>query len=202
MKHSLLISLLFIVSISIYADDADTTASGTVDNTISIVESSLANIDLGSSIDVVNGAFSSKTTTFTIKANSNSTTYNVWLTASNYDSTNSIVYASNGSYRLPVEVTLTGTTTDTGIDGVLGSGGGSPVVVSRTISENSNSQRGLNGAGKSAGEDVWGTNVNGTVYTITIDQIPLVNYPASSSYNDIPSGTYSVTISAHALVTN
>lgn len=195
---------MMLLNTSLYADSAEVTLSGSVSNSINIVELSLSSINVGT-VDVINGSITGKTSTFTIKSNSNATTYDVWLTADNYDSVNSVVYAAytNGgtTYRFPLAVTLSGYTTDTGVDGQSGSGAGSPVSIHRTIAQNSNLLV-PSGAGKSAGEDVWGTNVNGTVYTITVDQVVLGNYPNSSEYVNVPAGTYTVTITANVLVTN
>jgi hypothetical protein len=189
----------------LHADSAGVTLSGSVSNGVNIVELSLSSINVGTDVDVINGSITGKTSTFTVKSNSNAATYDVWLTADNYDTVNDVVYAAytNGgtTYRFPIIVTLSGSTSDTGVDGQAGSGAGSPVSVYRTIAQNDNLQV-SSGAGKSAGEDVWGTNVNGTVYTITVDQVVLGNYPYSNEYINVPAGTYTVTITANVLVTN
>ena len=188
-----------------YADSAGVTLSGSVSNSVNIVELSLNSINVGTSVDVINGSITGKTSTFTIKSNSNATTYDVWLSADHYDTLSNVVYASQTkggtTYRFPLSVTLSGATTNTGVDGQPGSGSGSPISVNRTIVQNDN-LRVSSGAGKSAGENVWGTNVNGTVYTITVDQVVLRNHPNSGEYINVPSGTYTVTITANVLVTN
>lgn len=198
-----IVGILLLLQYNLYSDTAIVNLNGDITNNVKISESSIGYINLGTSIDVLNGSFINKTTTFRVKANSTGTTYNVWLTANNYDSTNSLVYASqvvNGNeYRLPIKVTLQGNTLNIGNDGVVNSGIGSPVNVNRTIAQNNNSEI-PNGSGKNAGEDVWGTNINGSVYTISIDQFS--SNPYDFKYNNVPSGTYTVTLLVNLISTN
>ena len=198
------IVLIFsLLNFNLFADTAITNLNGSISNSIKISEDIIGNINMGTSIDVINGSFTNKTTTFSVKTNSTSSKYSIWLSANNYDSNNNLVYASqiiDGTvYRLPIKVTLLGNTLNIGNDGTTNSGNGSLVNVLRTIAQNNNEEV-SSGSGQSAGEDVDGSNVNGTTYTISIDQITSI--PNSLDYYSIPSGTYTVIISVNVVLTN
>ena len=182
------------------AGTSDTTATVTVANSIDITTNFTGTI--AANLNVLNGTFTGGTTdTFTLKANSDATTYNVWLTVptANWDSTNTQVSAindTNATYKLPIIATLTGTTGNVSGDGTGTAGTG--VSVTRTIEANSNVTPAAS-ATQADGLGVNGTDVDGDLYTITITPD---SAQTAAAYKNIPNGTYSVIMTVNTLVTN
>jgi hypothetical protein len=191
-----LVAATFLVTGANAGSTSSTDVSAVVGNSIDVSTALGATMTISSDLDVINGSFSSNTNTFTIKANGDATTYNVWLTvpAGNWDLTNTQVYAANTTYKLPIIATLTGTTNNASGDGTGLAGTG--VSVSRTIEANTNAAP---TATQTTGFGVDGTDLDGDLYTITLT---LDSAQTADGYKNIPDGTYTVTITANTLVTN
>ena len=175
---------------------SSTDVSVGVSNSIDISTNLDATMTIGANFNVINGSFSSNTNTFTLKANGDATTYNVWITvpAGNWDLTNTQVYALKTTYKLPIIATLTGTTNNVSGDGTGDAGTG--VSVSRTIAANGNAAP---TATQTTGFGVDGTDLDGDVYTITITPD---SAQTAADYKNIPDGTYTVTMTINTTVGN
>ncbi len=159
------------------------TATATVLNSIGI-SSGLTAINLGV-IDFTDNALNTGTGTFTVKANSLRTSYDVWISvpAANIDTANHVYVArATDDSGLPLNVSLTG---NSGVNAV----NANPAVLQTGAPSTAHPTTGL----KADGDGIAGTNRNGTVYTVTLTE----NDSVLASYPDIPAGTYTMQLTAN-----
>lgn len=135
-------------------------------------------------IDIFDGAISTASTTFTVKASETTVVYDVWLTvpAGNLDPVPDVYLAKNGAYSLPLNVRLTGNT-----------GGNAVNFNAATINARPTSGK------KADGDNVSGSDHDtGTTYTITLTENTNLLY----KYPNMPAGVYSINFTAHVALEN
>ena len=124
------------------------------------------------------GTASSGAGTFVVKANATNTLYDVWMTVPGANYNGSLnVWVANGT--LPFDVTLTGAT--------------STVSVAANPAQSSSANNTRPTGSNIGGNEVNGTNLSGTTYTVTVTE-DLDNY---STYSSIPIGNYVLTMTAN-----
>lgn len=166
---------------------ADGVTRSTSKVTASVVDSITISSGLGDiplTVDFHDGAITSSDGSFTVKANSVGTIYDVWVTVPNgyVDVQNAVYLAKSGNWSLPLRATLSGNT-------------GANAVQTNPAETNSRPIFG----NKSNGRAVAGSNANvGTLYTVKLSEVT----DLFAIYNNIPSGTYSLTVTAHIALAN
>ena len=171
---------LFDLQISYGYESNASTMSFTVANEIYI--SDINGPDAISVSNVVPGddSASSGSSVFDVIVNDDNVSYDIWLTVppGNFDSNLNIYIATNENGSLPLDVTLTGTT--------------SAVAVSvNPAGDDTNNSRPTGTA--PSGNAVTGTNLSGTIYTATLTE-DLDNY---ATYSNIPTGVYTLILTTH-----
>ncbi len=181
-KFLLCCVMILVISLtSLQVSYADETNASTV--SFSVPSNSVSFSTAITAISVSNvvpgdGTASSGSGTFVVKTNATNVLYDVWMTVPNANINSTLgVWLANST--LPLDVTLTGATSTTTISVNPASTGGG------------NNTRPTGAA--SAGNEVNGTNLTGTTYTVTVTE-DLDNY---STYSNIPVGNYVLTMTAN-----
>ena len=178
--------LALIYGVSAFADgDLTSSATATVVVGESIaITTALSSINL-SGVDVLDDTAASGSGTFTVKANSGSTIYDVWMSVpeAGLDGTNDVYLAANGDNKIPLNVALSGNTGGNAVSSNPGALQTGAVSTARPTTGN-----------KSDGDAVAGTNrAIGTTYTVTLTE----NTSLGTAYPDIPAGSYTLTLTAN-----